>query len=72
MLPPFLPLSYPQAADPMVAFVRDHTDEAQRVERNGGAKFVGAWRRVPDPVDDDADDDDGGGGGAAAAPGGGC
>lgn len=56
----------------MVAFVRDHTDEAQRVERNGGAKFVGAWRRVPDPVDDDADDDDGGGGGAAAAPGGGC
>ncbi|KAK1866350.1 hypothetical protein I4F81_008870 [Pyropia yezoensis] len=39
------------AADPMVAFVRDHTDEAQRVERNGGTKFVGAWRRVPDPVD---------------------
>jgi len=36
-------------ADPMVAFVRDHTDEAQRVERNGGAKFVGAWRRLPDP-----------------------
>ncbi|GAB0495600.1 hypothetical protein MMPV_006902 [Pyropia vietnamensis] len=46
------------ATDPMVAFVRDHTDEAQRVERNGGAKFVGAWRRVPHPVDH-ADDDSG-------------
>lgn len=61
----------------MVAFVRDHTDEAQRVERNGGTKFVAAWRRVPDPVDDAVDDAGAnagtdGGAAAAAALGGGC
>lgn len=33
----------------IMAAVRGETEEGRKVERNKGEKFVGVWRRKPDP-----------------------
>lgn len=33
----------------IMAAVRGETEEGRKVERNNGEKFVGVWRRKPDP-----------------------
>ena len=44
--------------DICVATMTDKTEEGMKVSRNGGKKFGGVWRRLPDPVW--KDDGDGG------------
>lgn len=36
-------------ADPCMRAVREETEEGRKVQRNGGEKFVGCWRRRADP-----------------------
>lgn len=36
--------------DPCVRVMREETEEGKKVDRNGGRKFVGVWRRREDPV----------------------
>ena len=35
--------------DRLVECMRTQTEEGKKVERNGGEKFVGCWRRLKDP-----------------------
>ncbi len=36
--------------DPVVTVMREETEEGKKVGRNGGRKFVGVWRRRPNPA----------------------
>ena len=38
------------ANDPCVRIMSEETEEAKKVTRNGGKKFIGVWRRRDDPA----------------------
>jgi len=47
---PLDPESEEFKSDPCVIATMKSTEEGKKVERNGGSKWIGVWRRREDPV----------------------